>query len=195
MANRQAALAYYERAMRSGGDDARVLGYCGATLISVGGDPAVATRLIDRTLTLNPSSATSLFWGGLNDMIVGESQRGLERLEFSLRLNPRSLVRPLTISAIGTCLFELRRFAEASVVLAEAVQQLPHFPPSVASLAACLAHEGRIAEAHAVHGRLKGLGGSIGILAALRNPEHVALVQTGLSLAERGPQTEKEIAS
>lgn len=188
MANRAAALAYYDRAMRAGGDDARVLGYCGATLISIGGDSAVATGLIDRTLAINPASATSLFWGALNDMIVGQPQRGLERMEASLRLNPLSVLRPLSISVIGTCLMQLRRFDEAARVLSEAVQHLPFFPPTLASLSASFAHAGQRAEAHAIHQRLQGVGGSIGILAALRDPEHVEILKSGLALAAAPPE-------
>ena len=187
LGSRNAALTYYDRAMRFGGDDARVLGYCSAIQVSVGGDADVASRLVDRTLELNPGSATGLFWGGWNDAINGRSERGLERLEASLRLNPRSMVRPLTMTGLGICLFELRRFDESATLLSEAIQQIPYFPPALAGLAASLAHAGRREEAHSVAARLKAVGGASGVLAFLRNPDHLDMMNTGIALAEREP--------
>ena len=183
MGSRTSALACYEQAMRWGGDDARVLGYAGATVTSVGGDLEVATRLIDRTLEITPGSATSLFWGSWNDAIIGNSQRGLERSEGSLRLNPRAVARPMIITAMGICLLQLRRFEEAASVLADAFQQVPNFPATQAGLTASLALCGRAAEAKVAAARLKATGGSWGVLAMMRNPDHLELLRAGIELA------------
>jgi len=182
-ASRAAAFAEYDRAMRDGGDDARVLGYCSAILVCAGGDGAAATRLIDRTLALNPGSATGLLWGGWNDVINGQPVRGLERLEASLRLNPRAVVRPLLVAGMGICLFELRRFDEAATVLGEAVQRLPHFPPALACLAAALAHGGKLAEAKTMALRLMAVSGGAPAPALLRDPGDLQLLGAGIALA------------
>ena len=184
-ASHGAALAFYDKAMRGGGDDPRVLGYCGALLTTLGVDPQMADRLADRTLELSPGSATSLFWGGWNALISGRPELGLERFEMALRLNPRSVVRPLTLTGMGTCHLVQGRFDDAATTLREAVQQLPHFPPALACLTAALAHGDRVDEARDVYGRLASItGGSPGPM-LLRQPDHLALVSGGLAIAAR----------
>ncbi len=185
--SRTAALGHYETAMRQAGNDPRVMCYCGAILLNVGGDGDVATRLANRALELNPGSATNLFWSGWNDAIIGEPERGLQRLEDSIRLNPRSVVRPLAVCAMGICLFEMHRFEEAIGVLNEVLQQLPQFPPALACVAASLAHAGRSADARAAAVRLQAMGGGIGVLAGLRRAQDVELLQSGLAAIKFDP--------
>ncbi len=180
-ASRAAALRHYELAMRAAGNDPRVMGYCGAILLNVGGDGDVATRLANRALELNPGSATNLFWSGWNDAIIGEPERGLKRLEDSIRLNPRSVIRPLAVCAMGICLFELHRFDEAVGVLNEVLQQLPTFPPALACVAASLNHAGRTEEAIAAGARLQAIGGGIGALTGLRRKQDIDLLHSGLA--------------
>jgi TolB-like protein len=182
-ADRAAALDYVSQALLCGGEDARVLGYCGATLSMAGGDPALATRLTERTLEMTPNSATSLFWGGWNDILACRPERGLERLESALRLNPMSMVRPMTLSAMGICLFQLERFKEAADVLTETVHQVPHFPPARAALTAALAHAGRMEEARESAVQLAALNDSWGVLAMIRDESQIGRLRDGIEKA------------
>jgi TolB-like protein len=177
-ASRTTAMAHYEHAMRIAGDDPRVLGYCSAILVSLSEQPETATRLVDRTLALNPGSATGLFWAGWNDVLAGRPERGLERLEAALRLNPRSMVRPLTLTGMGLALFAQRRFDEAAGVLTEAVQQLPTFPPALGVLAATQGHRGLIDEGRELAARLQAVSGSGGP-ALMRDPNQLELLFEG----------------
>lgn len=184
MASREQALKLYELALHDGGNDIRVLGYCSAALTCVAGDPEVARRLVDRALEINPGSATNLFWGGWNAIILGNPELGYERMEQALRLNPMSIVRPITITAMGICRLFQGRHVEAADVLTETAPQLPHFPPAWAALAASMALSGRLKEAREARERLRGLGDSLGVMALVRSPEHIDILRQGIMMAD-----------
>lgn len=182
-ANRAAALAHYDRAMRLGGDDPFVLGYAAGTLICIGGDMGTADRLIDRALQLHPNAASTLFWGGWVDIATGVFERGMVRFEAALRLNPRSAVRPFSITGIGVCMLALGRAGEAVQILEEAVQHLPHYPMTLAALCACHGLLGHGAAAHVYADRLSAAGGIDSVLAVLTSDSHRALIATGFGRA------------
>lgn len=183
MATRGRALACYELAMRVAGDDLRVLGYAGATLGSIGGDRATVNSLITRGLELNPGSASTLFWGGWNDLVSGEFDRGLQRFEASLRFNPRSIVRPFTIGGMGLCIFFLGRYEESNIILQETVQQVPTYPAALAALAAGQALAGR-PEAAETAARWRACGASLGALANMNADQHKQRLIDGIAKAE-----------
>ena len=182
-ADRAQAIAYVERAMQMPGDDERVLGFCGAALACSGGDLGLAARLTDRGIEINPGSATILFWGGWLDVVCGRPERGLERLETSIRLNPLSEIRPLLLIPLGTCLLLLGRFDEAAVILRESVQAAPQ-GGGLAPLAVALAYAGKLDQAADAYRRLVESGGSWAGLGLLQDPAHVALVREGIKTAE-----------
>lgn len=183
-ASRARALELYELALRDGGSDIRVLGYCSAALTSAAGDPEVARRLVERALEINPGSATNLFWGGWNDIILGNPDRGYERMETALRLNPMSIVRPITITAMGICRLFQQNYAEAADVLTETAQQIPHFPAAWAALTAASALAGRAAQAKDARARLRGVKDSLGVLALVRSPAHLEILREGIAMAD-----------
>ncbi len=185
MASRTSALACYEKAMAHNATDPRVAGYAVATLVSVGGDTKVADRLIQKSLALNPGSSLNLFWGGWLDIIIGEPERAMVRFENAIRLNPRWTVRPFVTAGIGISHFQLGRFDDATVLLGEAVQQLPQYPAALAALAASLAHCGRTEEAAKIAQRLVPFGGAMGILVLLEKPQHRQSLESGLALAQK----------
>jgi TolB-like protein len=182
-ANRAAALVHYDRAMRFGGDDPFVLGYAAGTLICLGGDMRIADRLIDRALQLHPNATATLFWGGWVDIAIGNFGRGMERFDSALRLNPRSAVRPYSITGIAVCMLALGRTEEAVAILAEAVQHLPQYPMTLAAL--CVGHAllGLDASARAYADRLTAAGGLGPVLAVLTNDSHRAFMTSGVERA------------
>jgi TolB-like protein len=184
MASRTRALELYEVALRDGGADIRVLGYCSAALTSAAGDPEIARRLVERALEINPGSATNLFWGGWNDIILGNPARAYERMERALQLNPMSIVRPITITAMGICRLFQKEFGEATDILLETAHQIPHFPAAWAALTAAAAQAGRVADAKAARLRLRAVHDSLGVLALIRAPEQLMILREGLQMAD-----------
>lgn len=184
MASRTKALALYEQAMQTGGDDTRVMGYCGAALTLAIGDPEIARRLTTRALEINPGSATNLFWGGWNDIVLGNPVRGYERFEHALRLNPMSIVRPMMITGMGLCRLFQGHYDEAAEVLREASPQIPHFPAVWAGLTAAMAHAGRLAESRQARDGLRRVNDSWGALALMRDPAQLELIREGIAMAD-----------
>lgn len=166
----------YDLALRHGGDDPFVLGYAAGVQMCLGGDMKVADRLIERALELQPSAASTLFWGGWVDVANGKADRGLERFQLALRLNPRSAVRPYNYTGMALCLLGKGETADALLLLNEAVQHLPTYPPALAALCLAQALSGDGAAAKATAARLAELGGVEGALAMIRDPRARALI-------------------
>lgn len=180
---RRAALAWYDRAMRHGGDDPFVLGHAAAALVGVGGDAAVANRLIARALALHPDAPVTLFWGGWVDLAIGNAERARDRFERSLRLSPRSALRASALTGIGLALLALDRCAEAVPHLGEAVQRLPRHPFTLAGLCVALVDQGELTSARSYAERLDAAGGPDAILAILGQERHRARIEAGLAAA------------
>ncbi|MGQ3139716.1 MAG: hypothetical protein ACT6Q5_14275 [Sphingopyxis solisilvae] len=170
-AARTAALAHYERAMRFGVDDPVVLGYGIGILIAVGGDMEVADGLVERALNMAPGSASILFWAGWVDVALGRDARALDRFEITIRLNPRSTVRPFAVTGLGMALCGLGRFEDARLVLREAYQHLAHYPPTATAYCATLVETGRIADAKPLAEQIAARGGIQPVLAILQDPK------------------------
>jgi TolB-like protein len=174
--HRMAAQRHYDLALRHGGDDPFVLGYAAGVQLRLGGDMAAADRMIDRALELQPTAASVLFWGGWVDVANGKAERGLERFQLALRLNPRSAVRPYNHTGMALCLLGLGKTADALVLLNEAAQHIPTYPPTLAALCLAQALSGDGAAAAATAARLAELGGVEGALAMIRDPRAHALI-------------------
>ncbi len=174
--HRAEAHRLYDLALRHGGDDPFVLGYAAGVHLVLGGDMVVADRLIDQALALQPSSASTLFWGGWVDVANSRADRGLERFRLALRLNPRSAVRPYNYTGMGLCLLARGEIADALLLLGEAVQHLPNYPTTLAALCLAQALSGNGAAAAATAARLSDVGGVDGALAMIRDPRARAMI-------------------
>jgi TolB-like protein len=174
--HRAEAARLYDLALRHGGDDPFVLGYAAGVQLVLGGDLAVADRLIEQALVLQPSSSATLFWGGWVDIANGNAGRGLERFRMALRLNPRSAVRPYNFTGMALCLLATGETADALLLLGEAVQHLPAHPPTLAALCLAQALSGDAAAAAATAARLAEAGGVERALVMIRDPRARALL-------------------
>jgi adenylate cyclase len=184
VASRAAALTGYERALRLDGQDPQVLCLAAAIQLQVAGDLDAANRLIDQAIAANDGSANSLYWGGWIDLATGRAARGLERLQASLRLNPRTPHRPFNLAGIGLCLFALERYGEAITHLSEAVAQRPKYGIAIAALAASLALDGKRTESHDVAKRIHTVGTAERFAQVFRDPEQRERLRAGIALAE-----------
>lgn len=176
--HRAAAQRHYDLALRHGGDDPFVLGYAAGVQLCLGGDMAAADRLINRALELQPSAASTLFWGGWVDVAGGRADRGLERFQMALRLNPRSAARPYNYTGMALCLLGMGKTEDALLLLNEAVQHVSSYPPTLAALCLAQALSGDGAAAAATAARLAELGGVEGALAMIRDPRAHALIHS-----------------
>lgn len=183
-AARRAAMLNYQNAMRYGGNDPTVLGYAAGTLISIGGDVAVADRLIAHALNLFPAYQPTLFWGGWVDIAMGNAARALDRFELSLRINPEAGARAYAITGIGIALLMQGQVADAHAMLTEAVQYVPSYPMTLAALSVTSIILGHQEDARSMAITLRASGGLEQVLAVLQNPAHRALLSAGLSQAE-----------
>ena len=180
-ATRAAALTHYEHCLRHGENDPFVLGYAAGTLLGIGGDVEIADRLIDRALAIHPASGASLFWGGWVDLACSKPARALERFEAALRMNPRSAVRPITMTGIGIGQLALGERDAARAALRDAVQYMPHSPVTLAGLILVYALDGDHAAAAPFVARLNALGGSRAAHAAIRDPALLATLDAILA--------------
>ncbi len=143
--------------------------------------------LVDRALTLNPSSARGWSSSGSLRVYAGQPDLAIKHLGTSLRLSPRERVGT-RLFVLGMAHFFKRRFDEAAATLLLSIQDQPGFPGSYRFLAACYAHMGRLDEAGAVVTQLRALTVLRSVRSArsgsqFRNPENRELLQSGLSLA------------
>ena len=173
---RAEATRLYDLALRHGGDDPFVLGYAAGVQLCLGGDMAAADRLIERALELQPLAASTLFWGGWVDVANGRAARGLERFQLALRLNPRSAARPYNYTGMALCMLGTGETADALLLLNEAVQHIPTYPPTLAALCLAQALSGEGAAASATAARLAELGGVDAALGMIRDPRAHALI-------------------
>ena len=133
-ATRRTAIAHYQTAVRFGEDNVEALGYAAGTLLSIGGDMAIADRLIAHALSLLPAHQPTLFWGGWIDISNGRAERARERFELALRINPASGVRSQTLCGIGFAFMLQQQLHEAYPFLLQASQTGPDFFLSHAGL-------------------------------------------------------------
>jgi pentatricopeptide repeat protein len=164
-------------------DEPDVLAFAGFALGYFGEDINVAIGLIDRCLTLNPSSWRGWHWSGLLRLFAGQPDLALEHFAVYLRLNPRDRPAPY-LNSIGEAHFFSRRFEEAAANLLASVERAPGFPITYRVLASCYAHMGRVDEARHIVRRLRAITPAVMEPATrYRNPELRELFLSGLRLA------------
>jgi TolB-like protein len=183
-ASYQRAMEIAPRAKALAGDDQMALAVTAGLLLMTRPSPRDAVPLMERALALNPEKPFILFWGGVVDWEAGQYERGLERLEKSIRLDPRSAYRPYQLVHMGNLLYVLGRLEEAIVVHHEAGRLLPHFPPPHLLSMVALARVGRVEEARETLRHLNSMGGPKAHLHHYRNPEiRAAILETAAALA------------
>jgi TolB-like protein len=157
-ASRRAALAFADRALSAASSDPGVLANVALVLGDVGReDISAAIALIDRALSLNPSSARGWFISGLLRVFAGECDAAIGCIEMSMRLAPRDPVG-VPIYVMGLALFFSRQFETAAEKLRLAARSYPGWPLPYRALAACYAQAGRIPEARDIIRQLHAFG-------------------------------------
>jgi pentatricopeptide repeat protein len=182
-AARRNSIDFARRALRSAPDDPNVLAKAAASLGYLGEDIDVSLGLIDRCLTLNPSSARGWFWSALLRVFAGQPDVAIEHFHNFSRLSPRNR-RANHLNVIGEAYFFSRRFDEAAANLLASLDLAPTFPVTYRVLASCYAHMGRLDDAREIIRRLRATTPAVMEPATrYRNPELRELFLSGLRLA------------
>lgn len=180
--NREQAIHYCEIALKDPNADERVFGLCGPALNCVGHKIELAHQLTDKAIEINPCDAGSLLWGSWMDVTAGNSERGIERAQTSLAVNPKSGIGHLISIPHGVGLIQLGHYEEAADLLSKVVEISPQ-GDALAALTIALVQLGRIEDAKAVYSRLNASGRAIGGLALMQKPEHIRIVEESLAIA------------
>ena len=181
--DRRKGINFARRALEVAGDDPAVLANAGEALAVFGEDISAMIAVVDRALTLNPSYARGWHISGNLRLAAGEPDIAIEHYETSLRLSPRARIGSTTLM-IGTAHFLSHRFDAAVSRLHLAIQENPTRTTAYRTLAACLAHMGRLDEAREIVERLRAMNAIVipGV-DFYRKAEHRELLLSGLRLA------------
>jgi TolB-like protein/class 3 adenylate cyclase len=183
-ANRRTAIGLARRAVQVATDDPTALGQAALVLGYFGEDIDAALALIDRALTLDPSSARAWYWSGCLRLYAGRPGLAIEHFNRSLRLSPRDPTRGRSLTGIGIAQFFDQRYEEAAATLLASLQEFPTYAPTYRFLASSYAHMGRLEEAREIVERLRVF--TTGVLESfsyIRNSGHRELLLSGLRLA------------
>jgi TolB-like protein len=152
-ADRRLGVDLARQALRAAGDDPFVLGTVAFVLgyFEENINPAIA--LIDRSLDLNPSSATSWTRSGWLRLWAGQHELAIEHFQTSLRLDPRRRSPGLLGIAVGH--FFAQHFDTAAGLLLQCLQETPNWAPIYRFLAACYVQMGRLDDARETIERLR----------------------------------------
>ena len=116
---------------------------------------------IERALSLNPSSATALYWGEIIHASSGNSAAATAYANRALRLSPFDPVAFAAHGALGHVAFQEARYDEAASCYAMAVQANPRFSLYYFLQAAALALAGRLQEASPIVAQLLELNPNV----------------------------------
>lgn len=180
--SRKKTIEYCEIALKNPNADERVFGLCGPALNCVGHKIELAHQLTDKAIEINPYDAGSLQWGSWMDITAGNAERGIERAQTSLAVNPKSGIGHLVAIPHAIGLMQLGDFEEAAKMLTEVVEISPQ-GDALAALTIALVKLDRLDEAKEVYARLHASGGAIGGLALMQKPEHKKMVEDSLAIA------------
>jgi TolB-like protein/Tfp pilus assembly protein PilF len=152
-ADKIAGLRHAHTAIASGTDDATTLAVAALVIDILSKDHKAALSAIERALSLNPSSATALYWGALIHASSGNSAAATAYASRALRLSPFDPVAFAAHGALGHVAFQEARYDEAASCYAKAVQANPRFSLYYFVQAIALALAGRVEEARPIVGQ------------------------------------------
>jgi tetratricopeptide (TPR) repeat protein len=112
-----------------GKDDSEALWMAGHCLLQVAGEFDYGLALIEKSLSLNPNSASAWVSSCFVRAYVGETERALEDFARAQRLNPRDSMHHVQWHAAGVAYFVAGRYAEGAQADDLALKERPTYPP------------------------------------------------------------------
>jgi tetratricopeptide (TPR) repeat protein len=141
-------------AIEVGRDDPDALWMAGWTLSGFTSEHATAENVIDRALTLNPSSAHAWIARGLVSVVQDRPDQAIEALERAIRLSPLDRWGRAFTSPLAMAHFAAGRYEEAIQWADRALAAQPDYRPALRIKAVCCAYLDRIEEARNWLGRV-----------------------------------------
>jgi adenylate cyclase len=146
-ADKIAGLRHARTAIASGTDDATALAVAAFAMGILSKEYKAAVSVIERALSLNPSSAAAHYWGALIHASSGNFAAVTAHANRALRLSPFDSVAFVAHTALGHVAVYEAHYDEAVSHYAKAVQANPRFIVAYFCPAIALALAGRVEEA------------------------------------------------
>ena len=146
-ADKVAGLRHARTAIASGTDDATALAVAAFVMGYLSKDYKTATSVIERALSINPSSAAAHYWGALINASSGNFAAVTAHANSALRLSPFDPVAFIAHMALGHVAVYEAHYDEAVSNYAKAVQANPRHSWLYFCQAVALALAGRVEEA------------------------------------------------
>ncbi len=141
-------------AIEVGKDDSEALWMAGLALAQLAGEVKYGRLLIDRSLSLNPNSASAWVASCFVHAYLGDVEAALAHFARAQRLNPLDSMHHVQNHAAATAHFLAGSWEAAADCADKAVGERPTYPPSLRLKTATCALLGRLDEAHAALRRL-----------------------------------------
>jgi TolB-like protein len=184
--DRKLCVALALRALALAGDNARVLGNCGLTIQSNGGEFDRGQLVVKRAVSLNPNDLALLHVAGVSHFIGGDFEEGLNLLHRAIDVQPNHAYEAMGIAAVIYEALGRHEDALAWATRANAING-KYIVSHWAAAAAC-AHLDRMVEARAILATILSLspGSTIERIThafLVREPQRMSNILEGLRLA------------
>lgn len=141
---------FAERALQLDKDHPLVLAYVGQQYSYVLEEVEKGVAILARAVSLDPNLVVARNWYGWGNIYLGNIDAAIEQISASLRLSPRDPRSFLPLTAMSYAHFFAGRYEDGISWATRAIQSQSNFPGAQRALMACLAMNGRIAEARQV---------------------------------------------
>jgi TolB-like protein/class 3 adenylate cyclase/tetratricopeptide (TPR) repeat protein len=152
--DREAAIRHAETVAAAGTDDATTLAFAAFAIAALARSHEAALVMLERALSLNPSSAAAHAVGAVVNMIIGRYDRCQWHAERALRLSPFDPLRYIPEIASAAAGVTLSQNESALLSARRGLEANPVFAPGLVVMALCLVRLGRLEEARAAIRRL-----------------------------------------
>jgi adenylate cyclase len=182
---RREGSALARRALECAGDDPNVIAWAAIALANLKENINFTKGLVTSALTRNPSSSIAWLMSGWLKLFAGDdTDRAIQDLQQSLRLDPLTTRRAAHLTGMGSAHLFQRRFEEAAAALEASLSEAPSYVTTQWLLTACYGLMGRPKDAQDLIARFDLRMADIQYdIDLFRDPEHRELCRSGLRLA------------
>jgi adenylate cyclase len=149
-------------------DDPSTLSFAGAAVGYIGREFDIARHSLDRSLALNPSSATTFARKGYLEMWLGNFSAAEEALRRAIRLSPLDFEMGIMLFALSTTYTRAGRFEDGLSIGLAAIRERPTYVQSYSPVLRCLVALGRVDEARELATKLMNVSPGFTITKFLR---------------------------
>ena len=151
---RAQALSHARQAITLAQDDSSALATAGFILLIASLDVGGARTALDKSVAINPNSATALTYRSILFAMAGKPESAIEDAEKALRLSPLDPAAYLPQMGIVVAHIRQRRYDEACAIARNVIETNPRYPMSYIHLVVAECGRGDRAEAERQLGRI-----------------------------------------